>query len=245
MAASSAAAASATAARAGEPTSAVLAQAAEQHRRELSGPEAEELLKQLHLAMGSIRSAQVEFKQETHRAILEEAILTKGRCVFLFPNKIRFEICEPFRSVLMANGKGVARYEEVGGKWQKLDTVGGGVILLVMNQIASWLQGDFSGQGGIYELHLFEGAGPVVQLLPRPEKMKEFIASIELQVSVDKTRFTSLTIRETGGDYSVMTFTGEQRGLPLAAEAFDVSAGKPPEITTSAAPGSNEAAQPQ
>ncbi len=230
---SSAGATSATSApSAGTPTAppALVPPAPVKPTRTLDDQETAEFLKQLHQNMGGIRSASVEFKQETHRAILEEVIQTSGRCLFQFPNNIRFEICEPFQSVVIANGQSVAKYEKPAGQWKKLETPGRGGILAVMNQIALWLQGDFGGRNAVYDISILEGTGLTVKLVPRNEAMLKVIAEIDLELSQDRTRFSSLTLREANGDYSIMNFVAEQRGLVLPKEAFDLTAASPADL---------------
>jgi outer membrane lipoprotein-sorting protein len=185
------------------------------------------LLLQLEKEFGGIRSLQAEFVQEKHLSVFEDVALTRGVCLFLHPKSIRFEIQEPFRSIVVADGKHAAKYEHIEGKWQRLNMPESEALLVVMNQIAAWLQGDFSQQTGIYDIRGRQAECASVILIPRHKALLKIISSIELRLDKDNRKFTSVTMREPGGDHSVMRFVSEQRNADLAVGLFDVSAKVP------------------
>jgi len=190
---------------------------------EISGEALKKLLQQLEKEFGGIRSLQAEFVQEKHLSIFEDVAQTSGVCLFRHPRNIRFELREPFRSIVIADGKKAAKYEDMKGQWQKLNMQDSEVLLVVMNQIAAWLQGKFNQQTDIYEIHAQQAECVTIILIPRPEALRKIISAIELQLDKDNKKFTSVTMREPGGDYSVMTFVSELRNADLAENLFDVS----------------------
>ena len=203
------------------------ADAASRPAADISGEALKKLLQQLEKEFGGIRSLQAEFIQENHLSVFEDVAQTRGVCLFLHPQSIRFEIQEPFRSIVVADGKHAARYEQLEGRWRKLNVQDGEALLVVMNQIAAWLQGDFNQQTDIYDIRARQAERVSVILIPRHKALLKIISSIELQLDKDKKKFTSVTMRQPGGDYSVMRFSSEQRNAALAAGLFDVSAKVP------------------
>ena len=64
---------------------------------------------------------------------------------------MRFEVIEPFQSVLIVNDKAVAKYEMVEGKSQKLNPASR-LVLLIIDHITLWLQGRLRGKEEIYAI---------------------------------------------------------------------------------------------
>jgi outer membrane lipoprotein-sorting protein len=212
------------------PSSLSSAGAASKPATDISGEALTKLLKQLAKDFGEIRSLRAEFVQEQHWSSLMEVTRARGVCLFLRPKCIRFEISEPFRSVFVADGSHAAKYEQVKGKWQKLNMPESEVLLVVMNQIATWLQGNFDQQNGIYEIHAQKAECVTIILTPRNKALRDILSSIELQLDKENKKFVSVTMRVPGGDYTVMKFSSEKRNADLAVGLFDVSAKVPVDV---------------
>jgi len=204
--------------------------------RKLSDTELQVLLLRLENELGSIQSMKSDFVQEKHLSIFTDAAIAKGALFFLRPDNVRFEIREPFQSVLIARHNAVAKYEFVDGKWVKLNLGAPYVVLMVTGQIATWLQGRFRDKSDIYELSAIAGAHTVVILTPRNEQIKKHIAAIELGLSEEKNRVNSVTIRESGGDYTHMTFSNQERDISLPDRTFDTTGSMPFEMVSQSGP---------
>jgi len=110
-----------------------------------------ELLDKIETNFGQIKSIKTQLIQEKNIHIFAETVISKGFCLFKTPSKLRLEFTEPFRSVLIVNGKHVAKYEYFQDQWQKLDSGDKQVMLMIMKNITSWLQGKFR-DTDIYEI---------------------------------------------------------------------------------------------
>ena len=133
----------------------------------------EGLLAQLETRHGSTKSLAAEFQQEKHFSFMDKPIISKGFIVFASPDKIRFDITEPFQTALLDDGKKIQRYEVIDGQWKPLKFGGGKSIKLVMGQIGQWMQGKFSGQEKIFALSMSDGDPndyAVLNLVPRSEE---------------------------------------------------------------------------
>ena len=117
---------------------------------EKTAPDIEELLGHLEKQHSKIKTLAVRFRQEKHFSFMNKPVVSKGFMVFCAPDKIRFDITEPFSTTLLDNGKKIERYEFVDGKWRRIKFSGGRSIKLVMGQIGQWMQGKFSGQKNIF-----------------------------------------------------------------------------------------------
>jgi outer membrane lipoprotein-sorting protein len=199
--------------------------------RELSAAELKALLAELGREMGAIKTLKTAFAQEKHLSLFSEPVKLDGWCLFARPDSLRLEFTAPFKSALIAQGKSVAKYEFTAGKWQKLKLQSPDVVLMVTGQIAAWLQGRFD-QEGVYAVSARSAADGRITLVlaPKPGEFRKYIAAVELGLSEDKKRLVSVTIREPGGDYTLMAFSREERDVELPKEIFATSGSAPADL---------------
>jgi outer membrane lipoprotein-sorting protein len=210
--------------------------------RQLTPQELDALLGRLEGNLGALRSLRTDFTQEKHLSIFTEAVRSEGVCLFLPPDKVRFEITAPFESVTIARQRSVARYERIEGRWRKLTPGNADLMLAVTGQIATWLRGRFREEDGIYDVQATVGAETTVILLPKNEEFRKRIRAIELGVGADERRITSVVIRERGGDFTRIVFHGERQNLDLPEALFDTDAPAPVSVPPlpKEAPGEDE-----
>lgn len=201
----------------------------------LSQDELTALLDGLEKSLGGIKSLKTAFTQEKHVSIFSDVVTSHGLVFFQRPDKVRFEITEPFQSVTITDGKAVARYELVDGKWRRLDAGDAGVVLQVTSQIGAWLNGHLREKSDVYDISATGPNPATVILTPRDARFRKYISAIKLRLDARQERFESVTIAEPGGDFTTMTFTAEERDIDLPAGVFDISAQSP--LMTRSAPG--------
>ncbi|TET35841.1 MAG: outer membrane lipoprotein carrier protein LolA [Planctomycetota bacterium] len=199
----------------------------EKTARSMGGKELGALLDRLEKNLGNLSSLKVSFEQEKHLSIFTDVVKSKGVCVFKKPDKLRFEITEPFQSVVITSGKSVAKYEKMEDEWKKIKSAGAELILKVTGQIASWLQGRFRGKSTLYAISAVQGKTATIVLTPKSKKFRKRISKIELGISADETRITFVTIRESGGDYSTMVFSDEERDAGIEDSLFNTDGDAP------------------
>jgi outer membrane lipoprotein-sorting protein len=198
--------------------------------RPLSHDELQALLNRLETNLGGLKTLQAGFVQEKHLAIFTDVVKSEGLILFERPDRVRFEITKPFRSVLVTSGKSVARYEYESVGWRKLDAGDAPMVLIVTKQIGAWLEGRFRDENDIYGISAEVSETPTVILTPREEGLRKYISSIRLRLDSAVTRVASVTICEPSGDYTLMTFVDEERNATLPASAFDTTAPAPVEV---------------
>ena len=179
--------------------------------------EARELLAAIEKELGKTRTLRTRFVQEKHLAMFARPLTADGVIYFSRPRRVRFELAAPFRSVLIVNGDKVAKYEHGADGWARLNLPNTDAMGLVMDQIAAWMRGDFDSQSRLFELAVVKRDGNVlVQLTPKHKRFGKIIQRIELKLAPARDRFVSVTIREPDGDYTLLRFTEETRGVDLA-----------------------------
>lgn len=177
--------------------------------------------------LGRITSLVVYIEQEKHLAIFDAPVMSTGQLIFKAPSAVRFEIVEPFQSVLVVSGTESAKYEGFDGDWKKMRLGNPEILLLVMKQISLWLQGKFRENDDVFTISVEEANGKTIVLRPRLSRFQAFIASIELSFDEDLRRFTSMNIREPEGDYTLLRFVKEWRGIAVSSKIFDIDRASP------------------
>jgi len=124
---------------------------ATQPARDLTAAETKKLLAEVSAKLGNVKTVWSRFEQETHISLFAEVVRVKGVCLFAAPDKVRFELVAPFRSVTIVSGKTVGRYEHLAGTWQTV-AVPSTLITTVTSQIAAWLQGRFDDANNTYAI---------------------------------------------------------------------------------------------
>jgi hypothetical protein len=202
----------------------------------LAPAQVEALLVHLEHELESVKTLRLDFEQEKHLALLADVVHAKGVCLFVRPSTIRFEIVEPFQSVLIARDRSVAKFEQLDGQWQKLKLPNTDVVLMITAEMASWLQGSFRRASNIYEIAVLEGPTTAIVLTPRAEGMRKHITAIELQLADDRSRVVQVIVREPGGDFTRIAFVRERRNTPLGDALFDTAGSAPAPLPAASDP---------
>jgi outer membrane lipoprotein-sorting protein len=195
--------------------------------RRLSEAELKDFLGRLEKNLADLKSLKTNFIQERHLSIFSDVVESKGVLLFVSPDKVRFEITEPFRSVMIANHKSVAKYELVEGKWKKLKLGSPDIILAVTGEIATWLKGRFGEKKDFYEIHAVGGKSVTIVLTPKNEEMKKHISSMELAVAENEKSIMFVVIRERGEDFTKIIFSGERVNESIPGKYFDTQGQEP------------------
>jgi len=165
-----------------------------------------------------------EFEQEKHFSLFDGVVKQQGIILYCRPDRLRWEIQRPFRSILIVAGTEVAKFEFLKGKRKKLKLGRAkDVLLIVMNQIRGWFRGDFKKSERDYDVDFFDQTPARIVMRPKSKALRKAVDSIELVLAKDLASVTQVTIREQGGDKTVMRFTGLTAVKTLDAGYFDVT----------------------
>ena len=195
--------------------------------RKMNEKELRQLLVRLEKKLGKVKSLYTTYTQEKHLTIFRDVVKSKGVLLFQNPDKIRFQIQSPFRSVMITNQKKVAKYEYLEGKWQKLKLGNPNLILAVTAQIATWHRGVFRMEKGIYHISGLIGHQSTLVLTPKAKALRQRIKSINITLSKDEKAIQKVVILEKGSDYTVIRFTKEKKNITLSPQLFDTDRSAP------------------
>jgi outer membrane lipoprotein-sorting protein len=198
--------------------------------RKLSEQELDSLLDRLEAKLGRVRSLRANFVQEKHLSIFTDVVKSEGVLLFLRPDSVRFEMTKPYQSVLIAAERSVARYEFLDGHWQKMKSEGVTPVRVVTEQIAMWMAGKFRERKDVYGISATADGMVTITLTPRNEKFRQYVTAIELGLNKEESYFSTVTIREPGGDFTRMLFVNPEHNIDLPKQVFDTAGPAPPPL---------------
>jgi outer membrane lipoprotein-sorting protein len=182
-------------------------------------------LDQVRAALAPVRSVAAAFVQERHLALFNEPLRSEGYLCFQKPGCIRWETTKPYESILVADGSGVAQFEHADGHWKKLELGLGSALQNIISQIAGVMAGSYaSGQGDYSVTVTNDASGPAITLVPRNETIRRMMAAIEVHLTADLLATRQVVLRETDGDFTVITFSGQAANIALPPKTFDLAA---------------------
>ncbi len=193
----------------------------------LEGKDRAAFLARVEERMNGMRSINADFEQEKSLEIFKDTVRASGAIYFARPDSLRWEIREPFHSILIVSGKDVGKFEYEGtGKGAARRSLklgrGGEAILIVMDRIRSWFLGKFDHEGKYYEVDVREKPAPLIVLRPRIAQLQKSIKTIELELSESLTAVEKVTLLEPNGDKTVLRFKEKRRDGQFPDRTFSV-----------------------
>lgn len=174
--------------------------------QKLSPKQQEKYLKKLEANFKASRTLQAGFVQEKHLLLFQDVLTSSGAFSFAVPSSLRWEINFPFHSLLIMNGRELAKYDFIKGKPRKLKLPAADALFQVFDQIAGLHQGKFSEQAEKYEITVYYGEEERLVLVPKDKKMRRFLPAIEIRFSGELDSVRSVLIREGDSDYTLIKF---------------------------------------
>ncbi len=163
------------------------------------------------------RTVQCRFEQERNLAIFTQPVIFSGRMVLSRPDRLRWENIKPIPSVLIFNGDKGQRCNDDAPP-VRFDLRTDPVMNMVARQIWTWVDGDYTKLRKDYSLALT--GGDTLELTPKAGSTQRLITSV--RITFDRSTLQPQTIRigETGGDSTVIRFSGYQLNQAVDERLF-------------------------
>lgn len=196
--------------------------------REVPASEQDAVLQKMSDNLQSIKTLRAGFVQERHLSMFLDVLSARGTLYFEIPDRLRWELTEPYTSVLLFNGGYVAKFNLENGRLQKMKLGMEDLLQEVLKQIISIMSGDFKKVRDVYTISLIHGKDYKVIMKPVSAGMAKVIKSLELSIDQASNHVTKITIREPQGDYIEIRFSGEEENVSFDKRLFDLNNPLPP-----------------
>lgn len=201
--------------------------------REVPASEQDAVLQNMSNNLQSIKTLRAGFVQERHLSMFLDVLSARGTLYFEVPDRLRWELTEPYTSVLVFNGGYVAKFNLENGRLQKMKLGMEDLLQEVLKQVISIMHGDFKKARDIYSISLMHGKDYKVIMKPVSAGMAKVIKSLELSIDQASNHVTKITIREPQGDYIEIRFSGEEENASFDKRLFDLNNPLPPKELSS------------
>ncbi len=185
-----------------------------------------QLLENVEKKFSKIKTLKTLMTQEKNIALFSEPIVSTGFCIFKSPDKLRLDFIEPFKSSLIINNSQIFKYEFFQDNWQKLDIGNKEMMLLIMENITSWLKGKFK-DPDLYKICAFKNNNTTILLTPKADEFKKFISSFELGLNHEMNGLEYIIINETKNNYTKIQFHNDEINNEIPDIIFEGSNDKP------------------
>ena len=183
-------------------------------------------LKRLAAALGEVTTLVASFTQSKYLEVFESEVITKGTLSLATESRLRWEFTDPVKSVLIVNGDR-GRRERVSRKGVKTVTsfalADDPVAAATAQQVVLWTRGEFEKARKSYELELVATTPLTIVAKAKDPLVAKVVSSVRLRFADDLRSLAEVTLTETGGAKTVITFTNVRRGDKLDAELFRVT----------------------
>lgn len=190
--------------------------------RSMSQQELNALFGRIHERAGKAAGMRADFVQRRRMKAFVDDLTSTGTFYFSPPAKFRWEVREPYRSLLLMNGDKVGRFEMADRGMRPADLGDRDAVREMLRPMTAMMRGDFAGAEKQFAVS-GESAPALflIRLEPRNPKMREFIKRITIAIDREKLYATGIQIHEPGGDTIEITFFNQSEA-PLNAKLFDV-----------------------
>jgi len=179
------------------------------------------LLREIEKRMAATSALVATFRQSKRMSLFKQPMNSSGVLYFVRPDLLRWEILEPFRSILVASGDEIAKYEVV-GESRRQAKMGrtADTVMVVMDHIRQWFAGRFI-EDEQFRIEVYDAPVRLV-FRPRTDHLAKTLPSIDLSLNTTLDEITVVRVVENNGDETVMDFTVLARDVELPRGAFDV-----------------------
>ena len=181
-----------------------------------------EIHKSIETNLHTLNSLKADFIQERHIALFLDVLESRGALSFERPNKLRWELKEPYRTILLFNDNDVAKFRIEAGKIKKANFGMEDLLRGVLGQIISILKGDFSKSMDAYNMEVLEGNNYLLKLTPKSEAMAKSILSLELFFDKKSLQMSQIIIREPQDDFMKIVFSEHKVNGAIDKQVFNI-----------------------
>ncbi len=178
------------------------------------------LLRRLERAASGVSTLASDFVQEKHLAMFKTVVTSKGRFHYRKPDRLRWELTEPFASGFALNGNQGRRWHRRTGRTESFDIRQDPIMKAVSDQIFAWANADFAGLGREYRILILSEHPVSLRLEPLSAAMAASLDHLRITFSPDGRFVRSVEIHDKDGDSTRIRFVDTVVNPPLGPDLF-------------------------
>lgn len=179
-----------------------------------------------HMLMGlqnkavKITSIASDFSQEKHLSLFDEVLISNGTFAFKRPSSLRWEYTSPFKNGFLLKGDSGIEWDEASNSERPFTLKSAPAMSMVATQIMAWTTFDIPWLKERYEIKQLKDNPLTLELRPRSEIAKEFLAHLIVMFSADSHTVSTIELQETDGDFTRIIFKNTQINTTIPDTTF-------------------------
>ncbi|WP_207261045.1 outer membrane lipoprotein carrier protein LolA [Desulfovibrio sp. Huiquan2017] len=178
------------------------------------------LLNGMQARAASVVSIRSNFTEEKHLKMFDSVLVSKGVFAFRRPDSLRWEYTSPFRSGFLLSGGNGVEWDDTSDAVREVSVHSSPLVAMIAQQIMAWTTFDISWLEERYLIRQVSAHPLVLELHPRSELAKEFLANLVITFAEDGVVLHSLELHETDGDFTRISFDQSQLNTSLPDTTF-------------------------
>jgi outer membrane lipoprotein-sorting protein len=185
--------------------------------------EPRELLARLEERAAELQTLKADFIQEKHLAVLDRPLVLKGTLFMQKPDHFAWIVREPLGYSMVIRGDVVHQWSEDTRQVDRISLSENPQFQMAIRQMRDWLSGSYRSILGDYAVSVLDREPLRLQFVPRETALpRGLIESVTIEFERDERYVHQITIVETRGDWSLLTFVDALLNDPIAPSAWDV-----------------------
>jgi len=177
-------------------------------------------LKSLEKEFQDIKSISSDFIQIKKMSMFKRSIILKGRLLIKFPHYFRWEVDEPVKTTITADGDSIKIWDEESGETQTTSTKNNPVVKNIWAQIDSWFMGKYALLAKDYNISVLKSEKnvndiPLLIFKPKSKPLSVAVKSVILY-------FDKATTDTSGRQYLKKVILEEKSGDSTTIEFNNV-----------------------
>ena len=190
----------------------------------LSEADARMILQQMSKKLTENKSLSARFLQERRLTLFNDVLRTRGVFYYQSPGRIRWELVEPYSSIVLMHDTGrMEKFDVFEGRVQRVRTDSGQVLAEVLSRISSWLRGDIEKALEDFVFHMFPGKTYRLVLKPRSEALASMLSNIEFEIDPKSYLVQAISLWENENDLTIIRFLDQRVNESLPDRLFDLN----------------------
>lgn len=172
--------------------------------------------------LDQVRQLRASFEQTQYRSVLSRPLVSKGTLAFARPNRVRWEVSGPVRSVFVLDGAKVSSALPDLGHTETIDLSSSPEAARLVEGLMVWLGGDLEQVSRDYALAWRSGPPHVAELTPKNPMLAKMLARITLTIEGAPPQVTRVVLLEPSGDRVEIALSAFELDAPLPDGTFSL-----------------------
>jgi outer membrane lipoprotein-sorting protein len=183
-----------------------------------------DLMERLSNEFSGIRTVQARFIETKQIRILEQEMELTGSLAVEKPERLAWRVEKPLAcTIIIANGK-VSQWDEDSGKIQSFSSRSNPVFAMVLDQMQNWFSGDFISLLADYDVSVKQQNPLMLTFVPLSDSPNaQAIRQVCVTIRDDLRYVQAISIEDTSGDTTTITFIDTRLNQPVPAETWRIS----------------------